>query len=215
VGLLILLAGVVQLFARYRSMPHEDRQPVKPLALAGAVAVLALAIQPIDALTATGQAVLVAAVCFGLPAALAIGALRYRVWDFDRVLVATFVYTALTALITAVYVGVVLGAAHLAGRADAGPALLPSVLATALVAAGVSPVKSALERAARRLVHGVRADPYLGISGRSSGTSRCWPPPTAPRAAPTAACSTTSPPRPARRCAGSRSPPSCAPGWGS
>jgi signal transduction histidine kinase len=164
VGLLILLAAVIRLLVRYRRLGAEDRQPVKPLALVGVAAVMSLTIQSIPALEATGQVLLVLAVCVGLPAALAVGALRHRVWEFDRVLVGTFVYTALTALITATYVGVVVGAGRLAGAGDAGPALLPSVLATALVAVGVSPVKSMLERAARRLVYGVRATPYQALA---------------------------------------------------
>ncbi|MEV4512540.1 histidine kinase [Dactylosporangium sp. NPDC049525] len=163
VGLLILLASVIRLLVRYRKLGAADRQPVKPLALVGSAAVLSLLIQSFPALRETGQVLVVAVICAGLPAALAIGALRYRVWEFDRVLVGTFVYTALTVLIAATYVGIVVAAAHLAGRGDT-PALLPSVLATALVAVGVSPVKSGLERAARRLVYGVRATPYQALA---------------------------------------------------
>ncbi|MDG6106093.1 two-component sensor histidine kinase [Dactylosporangium aurantiacum] len=163
-GLLILLASVVRLLLRYRTLRAEDRQPVKPLALVGSAAVVSLALQFAPPLAQTGRALLVAVVCAGLPAALAVGALRHRVWEFDRVLVGTFVYTALTVLITATYVGVVVAAGHLAGRGGDRPALLPSVLATALVAVGVSPVKSALERAARRLVYGVRATPYQALA---------------------------------------------------
>jgi signal transduction histidine kinase len=164
VGLLILLAAVIQLLVRYRRLAAADRQPLKPLALVGSAAVLALLTQSVPGLRETGQALVVAVVCAGLPAALAIGALRHRVWEFDRVLVGAFVYTALTVLVTAVYVGVVVAAARLADRGGVRPAVLPSVLATALVAVGVSPVKSWLERTARRLVYGVRATPYQALA---------------------------------------------------
>ena len=100
----------------------------------------------------------------GFPVALAVGALRYRLWELDRVVVATIVYGGLAVLIAGVYVGVVVGFAALAGDPGHAPALLPSILATALVAVLFAPVQERLSRAARRLVYGVRATPYEALA---------------------------------------------------
>ena len=98
--------------------------------MAGALAIVFLVVQEVPGLHDVGVAGFVAAVALGFPVALAVGALRYRVWDLDRVLVAAIVYGSLTILITALYVGVVVTVGGLASS----PSLLPSILATALVA---------------------------------------------------------------------------------
>lgn len=151
-GLLILLVAVVDLAVRARRDPR-----LRPLTLVGGLAVVFLAVQGIA--PGPGQVGFVAAVAVGVPAALVVGVLRYRVWDLDRVLVAAIVYGSLTVLSTAVYVGVVV----LAGRV-AAPGLWPTVVATALVAVAFGPVKEWLERFARRLVLGVRASPYEALA---------------------------------------------------
>ncbi|MGK5684044.1 sensor histidine kinase [Actinoplanes sp. URMC 104] len=159
-GLLLLLAAVVELVVRLARARGEERRRLVPVALAGALAAIFLIVQVLPGLHGVGVAGFVAAVAVALPAALIVGALRYRVWDLDQVLVTAIVYAALTVLITSVYVGVVVGSARLAGSATTAPALLPTVVVTALVAVLFAPVKERIGRAARRLVLGVRATPY-------------------------------------------------------
>jgi signal transduction histidine kinase len=137
---------------------------LKPLALAAILAVLSLLAQAVPGLRAVGVVGLVASVALGFPLALAVGALRYRVWDIDPILVTTIVYGVLTVLITAVYVGMVVGFAALTGSRSAPPALLPLIAATALVAILFAPVKDRVSRAAKRLVYGVRASPYEALA---------------------------------------------------
>ena len=138
-GLALLAAAAGSLALRYRRCDPDGRQRLRPLALAGALAVGSLLAQQVPGLEQVGTLGFVAAVALGFPLALAVGALRYRVWELDRVLVATLVYGMLTAAVTAVYVGVVL--AFAAATGSSAPAVLPSVLATALVAVAFAPVK--------------------------------------------------------------------------
>ena len=160
IGLLLLLAAVVSLMVRLARATGEQRQRLIPLAVAGALAIVFLVVQEVPGLHDVGVAGFVAAVALGFPVALAVGALRYRVWDLDRVLVAAIVYGSLTILITALYVGVVVTVGGLASS----PSLLPSILATALVAVLFAPVKERIGRAAQRLVLGVRATPYEALA---------------------------------------------------
>lgn len=161
-GLALLAAAAGSLVLRYRRCDPDGRQRLRPLALVAALAVGSLLGQQVPGLEQVGRLAFVVAVALGFPLALAVGALRYRVWELDRVLVATLVYGVLTAAVTTVYVGVVLGFA--ASTGSAAPALLPSVLATALVAVAFAPVKERLSRVARRLVLGRRADPYRTLA---------------------------------------------------
>jgi signal transduction histidine kinase len=163
-GLLLLLAGAVLLVVRYRRSDATGRQQIKPLAFAACVAVLALAVQAIPQLRTAGVVCLVVAVAAGFPAALAVGALRYRLWDLDPIFVATIVYGVLAVLVAGVYIGAVVGFAAFAGSRVSQPALLPSIAATALVAVLFGPVKERVTRAARRLVYGVRASPYEALA---------------------------------------------------
>jgi signal transduction histidine kinase len=122
--------------------------------------VVGLAFQAMPATSGFGVAVLVGAVTLGFPAALAVASLRYRLWDLDRVLVAAIVYTAFAGLATVVYVVVVVGAARASGATPESGDLGAAVVATTLVALAFAPVRDRLNRAARRLVYGVRATPY-------------------------------------------------------
>jgi signal transduction histidine kinase len=159
-GLLLLLAAVVNLIVRFAVASGEQRQRLVPTTVAGALAVVFLVVQVVPGLHDVGVAGFVMSVAVGLPVALAVGALRYRVWDLDRVLVAAIIYGSLTVLITALYVGVVV----VVGGLGTKPSLLPSVVATALVAVLFAPVKERIARAARRLVLGVRATPYEALA---------------------------------------------------
>ncbi len=163
-SLVMVVIAVVALVVRYVRADVAARQGLKPLALVAAFIVLGLAIQGVPALVGVGQVVLVGAVAVGLPAAFAVGALRYRVWDLDRVIVVAIVYGALALLITVGYVAVVIAIAGLAGLPATPSALLPSIVATALVAFLFAPAKDTVGRAARRVVYGVRATRYDALA---------------------------------------------------
>src|SRR5256884_2589246 len=100
---------------------------------------------------------------FGIPGAMAVAILRYRLYEIDVVLSRAVVYGALAAFISAVYVGIVVGIGTLIGSRGQ-PNLGLSILATAVVAVAFQPVRERVQRVANRLVYGKRATPYEALS---------------------------------------------------
>jgi signal transduction histidine kinase len=98
-----------------------------------------------------------------IPIALFIGILRYRLWDIDKVISRTLVYSVLAGFVSAVYVGVVVGIGSLFGEAQTENLGL-SILATGIIAVAFQPVKDRVQKFANRLVYGKRATPYEVLS---------------------------------------------------
>ena len=94
-------------------------------------------------------------VAVGIPAATGIAILKYRLYGFDLVIRRTLVFGALAAVITAIYLGVVVLIGTIATES-----LVPSPIATAIVAALFQPIRRRVVRLADRLVFGRRAQPY-------------------------------------------------------
>jgi signal transduction histidine kinase len=94
-----------------------------------------------------------------LPVAIAVGVLRYRLLGIELVVRRGLVYGALTAAVVGVYllVTTVAGA-----RLDQGP--LPGLIAAALVAVGLTPLRDRLQAAVDRLVYGDRRDPMRAVT---------------------------------------------------
>jgi signal transduction histidine kinase len=176
---LIIVAGLslVSLIIRFRRARGEERQQMKWLVyVAAVIAVLFLILFFIDlatgdqpsGVTDTISSIVWGAFAFlfaiGIPGAVAIAVLKYRLYDIDVVINKTLVYGLLAAFITAVYVGVVVGIGALFGRGDE-PNLGLSILATAVVAVAFQPVRERVQRLANRLVYGKRATPYEVLAG--------------------------------------------------
>jgi signal transduction histidine kinase len=164
VSILVLPIAVVSLILRFRRTGAEDRQRLKPLGLAALVIVAGLLVQLLPGLHAVGVGGFVVGITVALPVALAVGAFRYRVWDLDPVLIGTLVYTGLAALVSGVYIAVVVLFSEIVGSKVATPDLAPSITATALIAVLFGPTKQYLGGVARRLVYGVRSSPYAVLN---------------------------------------------------
>lgn len=94
-----------------------------------------------------------------IPIALAVGILRYRLWDIDVVVNRAILYGTLAGFIGAVYVLAVVGVGAAAGsRSRLGGGVALAV--TAVVAVAFEPVRVRAQRLANRLVYGRRATPY-------------------------------------------------------
>ncbi|HVE76469.1 MAG TPA: hypothetical protein VND22_06855, partial [Actinomycetota bacterium] len=95
-----------------------------------------------------------------VPIAAAVAIFKYRLYDIEVILKRSILFGSLALFITAGYVALVvaLGSA-LGGRRG----LIPSVLATGLVAIAFEPVRSTSEKLANRLVYGKRAAPYQAL----------------------------------------------------
>jgi signal transduction histidine kinase len=154
-GMLLAVAAVVVRFRRSRG---AERQQMKWFLLAAAP----LALLPFtDLIPGWFGGVPLMLALFGLPLAIAIAVLRYRLDGIDVVINRTLVYGALTVLVIGVYVLVVgyLGAAL--RREDD---LVVSLVATGLVAVLFAPARDRLQRAVNRLLYGRRAEPYAALA---------------------------------------------------
>jgi two-component system NarL family sensor kinase len=96
--------------------------------------------------------------------ATGVAILRYRLWDIDIVINRTLVYGSLTALVVAIYIGIV---GSLGTLLQAGGSLPVSLLATGIVAISFQPLRERLQRGVNRLMFGERDDPYA-VLGRLS-----------------------------------------------
>jgi signal transduction histidine kinase len=170
------ILGVISLVVRFRRAHAEERAQMKWLALVGCSAAGILALQLFADLVlgsdAMGEstfgsllfAALAALLLLGIPVAVAIAVLRYRLYDVDVVINKAVVYGSLAVFITVVYVALVVGVAALVGRTGE-PNVALQIAATAVVAVAFQPVREHARRFANRVVYGKRATPYEVLSG--------------------------------------------------
>ena len=98
----------------------------------------------------------------GMPVAMGIAILRYRLYDIDVIINRTLVYGALSVIVVGLYILIV---ASLGTLLQAQGSLFASLLATGLVAVLFAPLRDRLQRAVNRLMYGHRDDPYKVLSG--------------------------------------------------
>jgi signal transduction histidine kinase len=176
---LTVAAAFFALVIRYRAGDREQRQQIKWVAFTAALTLLCnvVALVPLvacncDTSPVTSSLLLVEAalILFGVPAALAIGILKYRLYDIDVIINRTVVYGLLAAALTIVYVGVVVGVGTLIG--SRGSSLL-TIAAAVVIALLFQPLRHRAQRLANRMVYGERATPYQVLSDfaeRMAGT---------------------------------------------
>ncbi len=165
-GTVILAAAFVSLAVRYRSGGREVRQQIKWIALAAAVAA-ASQLAALLALAATGDAsnpvtvtayvVIPVIALFGIPAIITLAILKHGLYQIDVIINRAVQYGLLSAALTGVYAGIVLGIGTLAGYAG-GPVL--TIAAAVTIAVLFQPVRQRARLIANRLVYGQRATPY-------------------------------------------------------
>ena len=165
-GTVILAAAFVSLAVRYRSGRREVRQQIKWIALAAAVLTAASAVALL-AVAATGDAsnpvtvtayvVVPVTALFGIPAIITLAILKYGLYQIDVIINRAVQYGLLSAALTGVYAGIVVGIGTLAGYAG-GPVL--TVAAAVTIAVLFQPVRHRARLVANRLVYGQRATPY-------------------------------------------------------
>src|SRR6185369_14327611 len=88
---------------------------------------------------------------FGFPVAITVAILRYGLYEIDVIINRAVVYGLLAAVLTAVYVVVVVGVGSLVGYAG-GPAL--TIAAAAAIALLFQPLRRQAQRVANRVVYG-------------------------------------------------------------
>jgi hypothetical protein len=163
-----VLLAIAAVVARFRAARGIERQQLKWLALLAVVGVAVLALLLVIAQFAnldTGTGQVAAGVVLGLlsmaPAiAAAVAILRYRLYDVDVVINRALVYGALTALLGATYLGLVLLIGLAVGKS--GFAVAVSTLA---VAALFRPARARVQAAVDRRFYRRRYDAAQALAG--------------------------------------------------
>jgi signal transduction histidine kinase len=162
----LLAAAFVSLVVRYRSGGRDVRQQIKWIALAAvavagcqAAALLAVAItgDASNPVTVTAYVVVPVTLLFGIPAIITLAILKHGLYQIDVIINRAVQYGLLSAALTGVYAGIVVGIGTLAGYAG-GPVL--TVAAAVTIAVLFQPVRHRARLVANRLVYGQRATPY-------------------------------------------------------
>jgi signal transduction histidine kinase len=166
VDTVLLVGAFVSLAVRYRSGGREVRQQIKWITpAAAAVAVCNAAALLGIAATGTGSnPVTIAAftaipviVLYGFPALITVAILKHGLYEIDVIINRTIRYGLLSAALTAIYVGIVVGIGTLAGYAG-GPLL--TAAAALAIAVLFQPLRRRAQLVANRIVYGQRATPY-------------------------------------------------------
>jgi hypothetical protein len=167
---LMFLTVLCSLVVRFRRSRGIERQQMKWLFFAGTVIVgafiVSFVVEPlVGSSWITDAAFLVGAVAvLLLPVAVAIAILRYRLYEIDRLISRTLVYAALSLVLGAAYVGLVLGGQALFSS-FAGGSNLAIAASTLVVAALFLPVRSRVQRFVDRRFYRRRYDAQRTLEG--------------------------------------------------
>jgi len=170
----ILLLGtyglaVSSFVVRYRRGGEQERQQLKWLMVG--IVVLLLSLVGDFLIPGMQNTPLIALAAAFLPIAIGIGVLRYRLYDIDLIINKALVYGGLAAVITAVYILLVVGIGAMIGS---NQRFLLSLVATAVIALAFQPLRQRAQRLANRLVYGKRATPYEALSQFSEHLSETY-----------------------------------------
>jgi signal transduction histidine kinase len=155
----------LSLVARVRRASDFERRQVLCLLFGASVLFVGLALE-LEGVT--GAWVVGAA---ALPVAAGVAILWHRLYDLDLFMNRSLVYVGLTAVLLAAFAAIVLLGNHMA--APVLPDGVWTLIAVALVALGLDPLRRRLQRSVNRLLYGNRDDPYAVVTalGRGLGSS--------------------------------------------
>jgi hypothetical protein len=154
---LAVLVGAASLVVRFRRARGSERQQLRWVALAAALALLgSVVVGAVSAITASPVLLGWVAGCYFAVLPLAIGAaiLRYRLYDLDRIISRTLAYGLLTVLLGLGYATVVLGLGRLLPQGSS----LVVAAATLAVAAVFQPARRRIQVAVDRRFNRRRHD---------------------------------------------------------
>ncbi len=165
------VATVVALLVRLKRSRGVEREQVKWLAYAGTLAVLGLLLllpEDVGLVSAPGVLhlagrVLTAGGVLGVPIAVGVAILRYRLFDIDLLIARTVVFGLLSVGFTMIYLAIVVGIGALVGSRETSNAFL-TLVAAGVIAVAFQPARDRSQRLANRLVYGSRATPYEVLS---------------------------------------------------
>jgi hypothetical protein len=154
----LILLSAASMVVRFRRARGVERQQLKWFTYAPLVAVLVWLVSSVPALMSEAPSVVVvlrvyvagAIVSVGIPLAIGIAVLRYRLYDIDRLINRTLVYGVLTVLLAGVYAGVVLVLGQLFGGVAGNPPSWAVAGATLAVAALFQPARRRVQQVVDR-----------------------------------------------------------------
>ena len=168
-ALALSLLSVAILIVRFRGSRGEERQQLRWLASVAALSLVAFVVAFVTSFSLgpnetsfvadAAFLVLLVAIGLGVPGAIGVALLRYRLWDLDVVVRKTVVAAIVVVLITSL----ALLALALAGAAVVGPVSdSPEITLFAGIAVGLAfwPLRRVAKRVSDRVVYGGRATPY-------------------------------------------------------
>ena len=157
-----ILACLAAVICRFRQARGEARQQLKWFGYGVGVFVGVVLVTLVLFLSGVydGSA-LFSLGAIGIPVAVGVAILRYRLYDIDLLINRTLVYVALTACVIGVYV---LAVNSLGTLLQPGGMQGASLLATGLVAVLFHPLRERSQRAINHLLYGHRDEPYAVLS---------------------------------------------------
>jgi signal transduction histidine kinase len=161
--------AIASLIVRFRRGDERERQQIKWLL--GAVSLLLVSFVVQGFFPGARNGPLLPLVAATLPISIGIAVLRYRLYDIDLIINKALVYGGLAAVITAVYVLLVVGIGAMIGS---NQRFLLSLVATAVIALAFQPLRQRAQRLANRFVYGKRATPYEALSQFSEHLSATY-----------------------------------------
>jgi hypothetical protein len=155
VAVVAVLAAIVSLVVRFRRARGVERQQLKWVVYAVVIVVVCFilfmmvgpSLIPLSELAADVVFALLTAI---IPVAMGVAILRYRLYDIDRLINRTLVYGLLTAILGALYAGVVLVLGQLFGGIGGEPPSWAVAGATLAVAALFQPARRRIQQAVDR-----------------------------------------------------------------
>jgi hypothetical protein len=148
---LAILLSAVSLLLRFRRARGRQRQQLKWLAYGGGFLAAYILLDMVSQAPPGLVDALIEALTFGaLYVGVGMAVLRYRLYDIDRLINRTLVYGLLTALLAAVYTGLVLVAGQLFGGLGGGANRPGGGGATLAVAALFQPARRRIQQAVDR-----------------------------------------------------------------
>lgn len=181
-ALLSALLGIGSLVTSYRNGDSIVRHQVRWIVFGGSLLLVGeLANRVIWGGIAGSTDPVVENVINLVPLVLLIGSFwmavaKHRLYEIDVLISKSVTYLGLGAVITGLYVLVVLGPLLVVGTSDdGGPGLLLPILATGAVAIVFEPVRVRMQRLTNRLVYGDRATPHEVLSQVTARLARTGP----------------------------------------
>ncbi|HEV3480033.1 MAG TPA: GAF domain-containing sensor histidine kinase [Gaiellaceae bacterium] len=153
----LLVAAMAAFGFRLRRARGEERLQLQWFGYSVVVVIAALPIS----LLLTGDGRAFAAVTPVVPLAAAFAVLKYGLYDIDVVVNRSLVYAALTAFVLAVYAALIGLTEAVAGRSGGAAT---SLLAAAVVAVAIAPLRDRVQRTVDGMLYGERRDPYRVLS---------------------------------------------------